>query len=192
MEYESDRALNESKLEEAKRKALSDFETYFNLKGEEPDTSGVEKTYQSRIDGVPVDEAQGFWINGGKMGGKKDEQIGPIQRVFDHDLPTLLKNGPTDLPKGEWAETKLTPAEIEARLKAHDFTFPELLPTLAYYSPDGATGMSIDEYNKGVNIGPNNEPVYRQVFPEDKKSVFRFVRLTENSSFVVKTGFHSR
>jgi hypothetical protein len=167
MEYESDRALIETKLEEAKVKALSDFETYFNLKGEEPDTSGVEKTYQSRIDGVPVDQAQGFWINGGKTGSKKDEQI-EASRNFDHDLPSLLKDGPTDLPKGEWAEEKLTPAEIEERMKAHDFTFPELLPTLAYYSPAGNLEISVDEFNKGVNIGPNNQPVYRRVFPEDK------------------------
>jgi len=168
MEYESDRALNDPQLEEAKRKALSDFDTYFNLKGEVHDPNWAQPTYQSRVPTVPVDEAQGFWINGGKMGGKKDEQIGPIQRTFDHDLPTLLKNGPTDLPKGEWAEEKLTPAEIEGRIKAHDFTFPELLPTLAYYSPAGNLEMSVDEFNKGVNIGPNNEPVYRQVFPEDK------------------------
>jgi hypothetical protein len=125
MEYESDRALNDSKLEEAKRKALSDFDTYLGLKGDEPDTSGVEKTYQSRIDGVPVDEAQGFWINGGKTGSKKDEQI-EAARVFDHDLPNLAKDGPTDLPKGEWAESKLTPAEIEERMRAYDPTDEDL------------------------------------------------------------------
>uniref|UniRef100_A0A6C0AI39 Uncharacterized protein n=1 Tax=viral metagenome TaxID=1070528 RepID=A0A6C0AI39_9ZZZZ len=124
MEYESDRALNDSKLEEAKRKALSDFDTYFNLKGDEPDTSGVEKTYQSRIDGVPVDEAQGFWINGGKTGSKKDEPL-PKPETFDHDLPSLLKDGPTTLPKGDWAETKLTPAEIEDRMKVRENVVPE-------------------------------------------------------------------
>jgi hypothetical protein len=125
MEYESDRALTDSKLEEAKRKALSDFDSYLNLKGDEPDTSGVEKTYQSRIEGVPVDQAQGFWINGGKTGSKKDEQI-EAPHNFDHDLPSLLKDGPTDLPKGEWAETKLTPAEIEERMKAYDATKEDL------------------------------------------------------------------
>ena len=124
MEYESDRALNDSKLEEAKRKALSDFDTYFNLKGDEPDTSGVEKTYQSRIDGVPVDEAQGFWINGGKTGSKKDEPLTKPE-TFDHDLPSLLKDGPTTLPKGDWAETKLTPAEIEDRMKVRENVVPE-------------------------------------------------------------------
>jgi hypothetical protein len=168
MEYESDRAINDPQLEEAKLKALSDFDTYLGLKGEVQDPAWVKPAFQPHLSGIPIDEIpNGHWISGGRTGGKKEEQIGPIQRVFDHDLPSLLKDGPTTLPKGEWAEAKLTPAEIEGRMKAHDFTFPELLPTLAYYSPDGATGMSVDEYNKGVNIGPNNEPVFRRVFPED-------------------------
>jgi hypothetical protein len=137
MEYESDRALNDSHLEEAKRKAFSDFDTYLGLKGEVQDPKWVKPAIESQLPGTGVDDAQGFWINGGRTGkGPKDEPL-PKPESFDHDLPTLLKDGPTDLPKGEWAEAKLTPAEIEERLKAHDFTFPELLPTLAYYSPDG-------------------------------------------------------
>lgn len=124
MEYESDRALNDPQLEEAKRKACSDFETYFDLKGEVHDPNFAQPTYQSRIPTVPVDEAQGFWINGGKTGGKKDEQI-EAPRVFDHDLPNLAKDGPTELPKGEWAETKLTPAEIEERMKVREKVVPE-------------------------------------------------------------------
>jgi len=152
MEYESDRILNESKLEEAKRKALSDFDTYFNLKGEVHDPEFAQPTYQSKMSTVAVDEAQGFWINGGKTGTKKDEPL-PKPETFDHDLPSLLKDGPTTLPKGDWAETKLTPSEIEERMKAHDFPVAEI---------------SVDEFNKGVNIGPNSEPVYRRVFPKDK------------------------
>lgn len=124
MEYESDRALNDSKLEEAKRKALSDFETYFNLKGEVHDPNWAQPTYQSRVPIVPVDEAQGFWINGGKTGSKKDEPL-PKPETFDHDLPSLLKDGPTDLPKGDWAESKLTPAEIEDRMKIRENVVPE-------------------------------------------------------------------
>ena len=123
MEYESDRALNDPQLEEAKRKACSDFETYFNLKGEVHDPNFAQPMYQSRIPTVPVDEAQGFWINGGKTGSKKDDQI--ASETFDHDLPTLLKDGPTDLPKGDWAESKLTPAEIEDRMKIRENVVPE-------------------------------------------------------------------
>jgi len=129
MEYESDRALNDPQLEEAKRKAFSDFETYFDLKGEVHDPNFAQPTYQSRIPTVPVDEAQGFWINGGKTGGKKDEQI-EAPRVFDHDLPNLAKDGPTELPQGEWAETKLTPAEIEERMKVREKVVPEGLSGL--------------------------------------------------------------
>jgi hypothetical protein len=124
MEYESDRALNDPQLEEAKRKACSDFETYFDLKGEVHDPNFAQPTYQSRIPTVPVDEAQGFWINGGKTGSKKDEQI-ETPRVFDHDLPNLAKDGPTELPQCEWAETKLTPAEIEERMKVREKVVPE-------------------------------------------------------------------
>lgn len=124
MEYESDRALNDPQLEEAKRKAFCDFETYFDLKGEVQDPNWAQPTYQSRVATVPVDEAQGFWINGGKTGGKKDEQI-EAPRVFDHDLPNLAKDGPTELPQGEWAETKLTPAEIEERMKVREKVVPE-------------------------------------------------------------------
>ena len=124
MEYESDRALVETKLEEAKVKALSDFDTYFNLKGEVHDPNWAQPTYKSRVPTVPVDEAQGFWINGGKMGSKKDEQL-PKPETFDHDLPSLLKDGPTTLPKGEWAESKLTPTEIEDRMKVRENVVPE-------------------------------------------------------------------
>jgi len=124
MEYESDRALNDPQLEEAKRKAFCDFETYFDLKGEVQDPNWAQPAPHPQLPGVPVDQAQGFWINGGKTGGKKDEQI-ETPRVFDHDLPNLAKDGPTELPKGEWAETKLTPAEIEERMKVREKVVPE-------------------------------------------------------------------
>jgi hypothetical protein len=94
------------------------------LKGEVHDPDWAQPTFQSRIPTVPVDEAQGFWINGGKTGSKKDEQI-EAPRDFDHDLPSLLKDGPTDLPKGDWAESKLTPAEIEDRMKIRENVVPE-------------------------------------------------------------------
>jgi hypothetical protein len=124
MEYESDRALNDPQLEEAKRKAFCDFETYFDLKGEVQDPNWAQPAPHPQLPGVPVDQAQGFWINGGKTGGKKDEQI-EAPRVFDHDLPNLAKDGPTELPQGEWAETKLTPAEIEERMKVREKVVPE-------------------------------------------------------------------
>jgi hypothetical protein len=125
MEYESDRALNDPKIEEARRAAIIYFDKNFDLKFEAQDPNWVKPAIQSQLPGVLVDEAQGFWINGGKTGGKKDEQI-EAPRDFDHDLPNLAKDGPTDLPKGEWAESKLTPAEIEERMKAYDPTDEDL------------------------------------------------------------------
>jgi len=125
MEYESDRALNDPKIEEARRAAIAYFDKNFDLKFETHDPNWAQPAPQHQLPSVGVDEAQGFWINGGKMGSKKDEQI-EAPRNFDHDLPSLLKDGPTDLPKGEWAETKLTPAEIEERMKAYDPTDEDL------------------------------------------------------------------
>lgn len=117
MEYESDRALNDPQLEEAKRKACSDFETYFDLKGEVHDPNFAQPTYQSRIPTVPVDEAQGFWINGGKMGSKKDEPS--ASETFDHDLPTLPKEGVKKLPAVPNTPVgKLTAADTDKLIKA--------------------------------------------------------------------------
>ena len=152
MEYESDRTLIEAKLEEAKRLALKEAgESTFVC--EAPDPNWAQPAPQPTLPAVGIEEAQGFWINGGKTGSKKDEPL-PKPETFDHDLPSLLKDGPTTLPKGEWAEPKLAPAEIEERMKARDVPVAEL---------------SVDEFNKGVNIGPNSEPVYRRVFPMDNK-----------------------
>ena len=123
MEYESDRALIELKMEEAKMKAVQDALEY-NLAGEAPDPNWAQPAQTDELHGVGVDEAQGMWINGGKQGGKKDEPL-PKPETFDHDLPSLLKDGPTDLPKGEWAESKLTPAEIEDRMKIREKVVPE-------------------------------------------------------------------
>ena len=117
MEYESDRALNDPQLEEAKRKACSDFDTYFDLKGEVSDPNGVQPTYQSRVHTVPVNEAQGFWINGGKTGSKKDDPS--ASEPFDHDLPTLPKEGVKELPAvPNTPSGKLTAADTDKLIKA--------------------------------------------------------------------------
>jgi hypothetical protein len=117
MEYESDRALNDPQLEEAKRKAFTDFETYFDLKGEVPDPNWAQPAPQPQLPGVPVDQAQGFWINGGKTGSKKDEPS--ASETFDHDLPALEKNGPKELPAiPNTPAGKLTAADTDKLIKA--------------------------------------------------------------------------
>ena len=117
MEYESDRSLNDPKLEEAKRKAFCDFETYFDLKGEVHDPNWAQPAPCPQLPGVPVDQAPGFWINGGKMGSKKDEPA--ASEPFDHDLPTLQKNGPKELPAvPNTPSGKLTAADTDKLIKA--------------------------------------------------------------------------
>jgi len=125
MEYESDRTLIETKLEEVKRLALLEAAESTTFVASEPDPKWVKPAPQPTLPAVGIEEAQGFWINGGKIGSNKDEQI-EAPRNFDHDLPSLLKDGPTDLPNGEWAESKLTPAEIEERMKAYGPTDEDL------------------------------------------------------------------
>ena len=132
MEYESDRALIELKMEEAKNKAVQDAVKY-KLVGEVHDPNWAQPAQTNELPSVGIEEAQGFWINGGKQGGKKDEPL-PKPEMFDHDLPSLAKDGPTTLPKGEWAESKLTAAEIEDRMKVYENIVPE-----------GVSGLRVSE-----------------------------------------------
>ena len=118
MEYEGERAIAEMKMEEAKRKAMQDALEY-KLVGEFLDPDWAQPAQTNELHGVGLDQAQGFWINGGKQGGNKDEPL-PKPETFDNDLPSLLKDGPTTLPDAGWAEAKLTPAEIEERMKVRE------------------------------------------------------------------------
>jgi hypothetical protein len=95
MEYESDRTLIEPKLDEVKRLALLEAgESTFVVSEQDP--KWVKPAPQSTLPAVGIDEAQGFWINGGKTGSKKDEAI--ASETFDHDLESLVKKGPKELP----------------------------------------------------------------------------------------------
>jgi len=119
MEYESDRALNDPKIEEARRAAISYFDRDFDLKFETQDPKWVKPAIQSNLPGVPVDEAQGFWINGGKTGGKKDEPS--ASETFDHDLPNLAKKGPKELPAiPNTPAGKLTASDTDKLIKARN------------------------------------------------------------------------
>ena len=132
MEYESDRALNDPQLEEAKRKAFSDFETYLKLKGEVQDPLWVKPADHSHLPGAEVDAAQGFWINGGKTGSKKDEPLSKPE-TFDHDLPTLPKEGVKDLPPMPCDTGKITAEDaikmVNARFIPTDEDLANLLNT---------------------------------------------------------------
>jgi hypothetical protein len=101
MDYETRRSLVEAKIAEAKREATSHISAavlQILTNDQTPDQSWlVDPVPHSSLHGVGIDEAQGFWINEGKMGSKKDEQI-DAPTSFNHDLPSLAKNGPTELP----------------------------------------------------------------------------------------------
>jgi hypothetical protein len=116
MEYESDRALIDTTMEEVKHLALLEASTS-TFVATEQDPKWVQPAPQHSLPAVGIDEAQGFWINGGKRGGKKDEAI--ANETFDHDLPNLEKNGPKELsPVPNTPAGKLTAADMERSIKA--------------------------------------------------------------------------
>ena len=121
MEYEGERAIAEVQMNEAKTKAFGDFEKYFDLKGEQQDPNWAQPAVLNQLHGVFVDQVpEGHWISGGKSGtGPKDEPI--ASSTFDHDLPTLAKNGPTELPAiPNTPAGKLTAADMEKSIKARN------------------------------------------------------------------------
>ena len=94
MEYESERAIAEIEMENARTKAMDE------VAGEsfKADPLWAEPADTNELHGVQIDQVpEGQWISGGKTGtGAKDEPI--ASSTFDHDLPTLAKNGPKELP----------------------------------------------------------------------------------------------
>ena len=119
MEYESDRTLIETKLEEVKRLALLEAAESTTFVASEPDPKWVKPAPQPTLPAVGIEEAQGFWINGGKTGGKKDEPAS--NETFDHDLPNLEKNGSKELPAVPNTPIgKLTAADTDKLIKARN------------------------------------------------------------------------
>jgi hypothetical protein len=121
MEYDGERAVADIVMEEAKTKAFSDFEKYFDLKGEEQDPNWVKPAHTNELHGIPVNQVpEGQWISGGKTGtGAKDEPI--ASSTFDHDLPTLAKNGPKELPAiPNTPVGKLTANDTDKLIKARN------------------------------------------------------------------------
>lgn len=121
MEYEGERAIAEIQMEEAKTKAFDDFEKYFELKGEERDPNWARPANTNELHGIPIDQVpEGQWISGGKTGnGPKDQPL--ASETFDHDLPTLAKNGPKELPAiPNTPAGKLTANDTDKLIKARN------------------------------------------------------------------------
>ena len=94
MEYESERAVAEIYIEDARSKAMDeDAEQTFKA-----DPLWIEPADTAGLHGIQIDQVpEGQWISGGKTGtGAKDEPM--ASSTFDHDLPALVKNGPKELP----------------------------------------------------------------------------------------------
>jgi hypothetical protein len=116
MEYESERALAEVEMEDARLNAMDEIEEV-TFKA---DPLWIQPADTAGLHGIRIDEVpEGHWISGGKSGtGAKDEPI--ASSTFDHDLPTLVKNGPTELPPVPNTPVgKLTEADTSKLIKAY-------------------------------------------------------------------------
>jgi hypothetical protein len=117
MEYESERAIAEIEMENARTKAMDEVagETF------KADPLWAQPADTNELHGVQIDEVpEGQWISGGKTGtGAKDEPI--ASSTFDHDLPTLAKNGPKELPAiPNTPVGKLTANDTDKLIKARN------------------------------------------------------------------------
>jgi len=115
MEYESERALAEIDIEDAKSKAMDEVEEH-TFKA---DPLWIEPADTTGLHGIQIDEVpEGQWISGGKTGtGPKDEPM--ASSTYDHDLPALVKNGPKELPAVPSTPVgKLTAADTDKMIKA--------------------------------------------------------------------------
>jgi hypothetical protein len=115
MEYESERAVADIQMEDAKSKAMDeDAEQTFKA-----DPLWIQPADTKELHGIQIDHIpEGHWISGGKTGtGAKDEPM--ASETFDHDLPSLAKNGPKELPPVPNTPVgKLTGADTDKLIKA--------------------------------------------------------------------------
>jgi hypothetical protein len=118
MEYESERALAEVEMEDAKLNAMDEVAEH-TFKADPLDPNWAQPAETNELHGVQINQIpQGQWISGGKTGtGAKDEPM--ANSTFDHDLETLVKNGPTELPViPNTPVGKLTAADTDKMIKA--------------------------------------------------------------------------
>jgi hypothetical protein len=115
MEYESERAVADIQMEDARSKAMDEVsEQTFKA-----DPLWIQPADTNELHGIQIDEIpDGQWISGGKTGtGAKDEPM--ASSTFDHDLPTLVKNGPKELPPvPNTPAGKLNEADTDKLIKA--------------------------------------------------------------------------
>jgi len=118
MEYDAERALAEIEMEDARLNAMDEVAEH-TFKADPLDPNWAQPAEITGIHAVRIDEVpEGHWISGGKTGtGAKDEPM--ANSTFDHDLPSLAKNGPKDLPPvSNTPVGKLTAADTDKMIKA--------------------------------------------------------------------------
>jgi len=116
MEYESERAVADIQMDDAKSKAMDEVAEH-TFKA---DPLWLQPADTNELHGVQIDQVpEGQWISGGKTGtGAKDEPM--ASSTFDHDLPSLAKDGPKELPAvPNTPAGKLTASDTDKLIKAH-------------------------------------------------------------------------
>jgi hypothetical protein len=119
MEYDGERALAEVEMEDARLNAMDEVAEH-TFKPDPLDPNWAQPAETNELHGLRIDEVpEGQWISGGKTGtGPKDEPM--ASSTFDHDLPSLAKNGPKELPPVPNTPVgKLTGADTDKLIKAH-------------------------------------------------------------------------
>jgi hypothetical protein len=118
MEYDGERALAEVEMEDARLNAMDEVAEH-TFKADPLDPNWAQPAETNELHGLQIDKVpEGHWISGGKTGtGAKDEPM--ASSTFDHDLPSLAKNGPKELPPVPNTPVgKLTGADTDKLIKA--------------------------------------------------------------------------
>lgn len=150
MEYESDRALVETKIDEVKRVALLEA-SQSTFVVPEQDPKWARPAPQSTLPSVGVEEAQGFWINGGKTGGKKDEPHANSE-PWQCDLTNPEEGEFKGFQDGiKWGSIhgKMTAADTDKLIKARNGPTDEDLANML--------NVSLLDFYKGMNNIYNRE-----------------------------------
>lgn len=146
MEYESERAIAEVQMEDAKSNAMDEVAEH-TFKA---DPLWIQPADTNELHGIQIDEIpEGQWISGGKTGtGAKDEPM--ASSTFDHDLETLVKNGPTELPPvPNTPAGKLTSNDTDKLIKARTGPTDEDLAKMLNVSVlNMYKGMEVGIYNR--------------------------------------------
>jgi hypothetical protein len=157
MEYDGERALAEVEMEDARLNAMDEV-AESTFKADPLDPNWAQPAEANELHGIPIDQVpEGQWISGGKTGtGPKDEPM--ASSTFDHDLPSLAKNGPKELPAVPSTPVgKLTAADTDKLIKARTDPTDEDLANMLNTTVLGMyKGMEVGIYSREYLIKAYN------------------------------------